>query len=70
MKTKNLIKKTWILLGLFLAIGVSVPTQVKAETLPKRETFTLPVQMKGLAKGLEKAGVKIIYGPQYDNQSL
>lgn len=32
------------------------------ETLPKRETFTLPIQMKGLAKGLEEAGVKIIYG--------
>ena len=44
-------------------IGLLVTAVVSAQNLPKRETYTIPVQMKGLAKGIEKAGVKIIYGP-------
>ena len=54
----------------FLISGCATPTKnpqaqqvLKAETLPERKTFTLPAQMEGLAKGLEEAGVKIIYGP-------
>ncbi len=55
---------TRILLIPFLSmIGLLVTAVVSAQNLPKRETYTVPVQMKGLAKGLEKAGVKIIYGP-------
>jgi acetyl esterase/lipase len=33
------------------------------ESFPERNTFTLPAQLKALGKGLEEAGVKIIYGP-------
>jgi acetyl esterase/lipase len=56
------IRKTWILLGLLLVVAISATAQGQDETLPKRETFTFPAQMKGLAKGLEEAGIKIIYG--------
>ncbi len=54
---------------LFLISGCATPAKnsaqqdLKAETLPERKVFTLPVQMKGPAKGLEEAGVKISYGP-------
>ncbi len=34
-----------------------------SESFPKRNTFTLPAQLKDFGKGLEQAGVKIIYGP-------
>ncbi len=55
---------TRVLLVPFLSmIGLLVTGVVSAQDLPKRQTFTLPAQMKPLAKGLEKAGVKIIYGP-------
>ena len=48
---------------LFYVIALFAANIVFAdETLPKRETFTLPTQMKELAKGLEEAGIKIIYG--------
>ena len=56
------VRKTLILLGLLLAITTSATAQGQDETLPQRETFTLPAQMKELAKGLEEAGIKIIYG--------
>ena len=55
-------KKTWILLGLLLLVAMSATAQGQDEQLPERKTFTLPVQMQGLGKGLEQAGVKIIYG--------
>ncbi len=51
------------LVPLLSMIGLLVTGVVSAKDLPKRQTFTLPAQMKPLAKGLEKAGVKIIYGP-------
>jgi acetyl esterase/lipase len=55
---------TRILLVPFLSmIGLLVTGVVSAQDLPKRETFTLPPQMKPLAKGLEEAGINIIYGP-------
>ncbi len=57
------IRKTWILLGLLLVGAIFATAQGQDETLSKRETFTLPAQMKGLAKGLEEAGIRIIYGP-------
>ncbi len=56
------IRTTWILLGLLLVMATLTTAQGQDETLPKRETFTLPAQMKGLAKGLEEAGIKIICG--------
>jgi acetyl esterase/lipase len=34
-----------------------------SEMLPKRRTYTFPAQLKGLTKGLEEAGVNIVYGP-------
>jgi len=55
-------RKRWILLGLLLVVAMSATAQAQDKTIPKRETFTLPAQMKALAKGLEQAGVKIIYG--------
>jgi acetyl esterase/lipase len=55
--------KKCILLGLLLVIATSVAAQAQDKSIPKRETFTLPAQMKALGKGLEEAGVKIIYGP-------
>ncbi len=51
-----------LLVPLLSVIGLLVTGVVSAQDLPKRETFTLPVQMKALAKGLEEAGIKIIYG--------
>ncbi len=57
------IGKMWFFLGLLLAISVSVTAQGQDKALPERKTFTLPAQMQELAKGLESAGVKIIYGP-------
>jgi acetyl esterase/lipase len=56
---------------LTLAITSLVVSSVFAEgavkgqnnTLPERKTFTIPAQLQGLAKGLEEAGIKIIYGP-------
>ena len=55
---------TRILLVPFLSmIGLLVTGVVSAQDLPKRESFTLPPQMKPLAKGLEEAGINIIYGP-------
>jgi len=55
---------TRILLVPFLSmIGLLVSGVVSAQDLPKRESFTLPPQMKPLAKGLEEAGINIIYGP-------
>ncbi len=54
-------RKTWILLGLLLAIA-GAAAQGQDETLPERKIFTFPAQLKGAAKGLEGAGVKIIYG--------
>jgi acetyl esterase/lipase len=56
-------RKTWILLGLLVAVAISATVQAQDETLPKRKTFTFPAQMQALSKGLEKTGVKIIYGP-------
>ncbi len=58
-----MIRKPWILLGSLIVAAAPTAAQVQDETLPKRQTFTLPAQMKPLAKGLENAGVKIIYGP-------
>jgi acetyl esterase/lipase len=55
-------RKKWILLGLLLTIPLFAVAQGQDETLPKRETFTLPSQMKGFAKGLEEVDIKIIYG--------
>lgn len=55
-------RKTWILLGLLVAVAISATAKAQVETLPKRETFTFPTQMQALSKGLEKTGVKIIYG--------
>jgi len=57
------IGKKWIPLGLLLMVVASAAAQGKNETLPERKTFTLPPQMKPLAKGLEEAGIRIIYGP-------
>ncbi len=57
-----MIRKTWILLGLLLVIATSAPAEGQDKTLPERKTFTLPAQMKGPAKVLEEAGIKIIYG--------
>ena len=56
------IRKTWILLGLLVVVAISATAQAQDETLLKRKTFTFPAQMQELGKGLEKAGVKIIYG--------
>ncbi len=56
--------RTRILLGPFLStVGLLFTYVVAAQDLPKRETFTLPVQMQEAAKGLEEAGINIIYGP-------
>jgi len=57
-----LIRTAWILISLFLVMAALTVAQGQDETLPKRVTFTLPAQMKGLAKGLEEAGIKIVYG--------
>ena len=57
------IGKKCILLGLLLVLATSVATQGQDETLPKRKTFTFPPQLKGLVKGLEEAGINIVYGP-------
>jgi acetyl esterase/lipase len=51
-----------ITIALF-ASGCQTSDQNLSDSFPERETFTLPAQMKGVAKGLEQAGVKIIYGP-------
>ncbi len=52
-----------LLVPFFSMIGLLVTNVVCAQNLPKRETFTLPAQMQGVAKGLEQAGINIIYGP-------
>ncbi len=57
------IRKTLILIGLLLVSAMSATAQARDETIAKRETFTFPVQMQRFGEGLEKAGVKIIYGP-------
>jgi acetyl esterase/lipase len=57
------IRKMLILIGVFLVSTISVNALAQDETIPKRETFTVPAQLKGFGKGLEEAGVKIIYGP-------
>ena len=57
-----MIRKTWSLVGLVLVIGGCAATQGHDETLPGRKTFTLPVQMQELAKGLEETGIRIFYG--------
>jgi len=57
------IARTCIVLGLLIVIGTFVTARGQDETIPKRETFTLPAQMKAVGKGLEEAGVKITYGP-------
>ena len=44
-------------------VAMSATTQAQAETLPKRETFTFPAQLKGLTKGLVEAGINVVYGP-------
>jgi acetyl esterase/lipase len=43
--------------------GCQALNQSQNESLPERRTFTLPVQMQGFAKGLEEAGIHIVYGP-------
>lgn len=57
------IRKTWVLIGLLIVFAISATAQAQDETIPKRETFTFPVQMKALGKGLEEAGINIVYGP-------
>jgi acetyl esterase/lipase len=57
------IRKTLFCLGLLIAMVFSVTAQAQDKILPKRETFTLPVQLKALGKGLEEAGINIVYGP-------
>jgi acetyl esterase/lipase len=42
---------------------MSATAQAQEKTIPKREAFTLPLQLKGFAKGLEEAGINIVYGP-------
>ncbi len=58
-----LIRSASILLGLLLVIATSTSAEGQDETLPKRETFTLPPQMQEPAKVLEDAGINIVYGP-------
>ena len=48
------------LLGIAMAAAIA---QAQDETIPRRETFTLPAEMKALGKGLEEAGINIVYGP-------
>ncbi len=57
------IARTCIVLGLLIVIGTFVTARGQDDTLPKRTTFTFPPQMEALAKGLEEAGVHIVYGP-------
>lgn len=57
------ISRTCIVLGLLIVIGTFVSARGQDETLPERTTFTFPLQMEGLAKGLEESGVHIVYGP-------
>ncbi len=59
----GVIARTCVVLGLLIVIGTFVTARGQDETLPKRTTFTLPPQMEGLAKGLEEAGIHIVYGP-------
>jgi len=59
----GMIGRTCIFPGLLIVIGTFVTARGQDDTLPKRTTFTFPPQMEGLAKGLEEAGVQIIYGP-------
>ncbi len=44
-------------------IAAFATAQGQDETLPERETFTFPAQMKGLAKVLEEAGIDIVDSP-------
>lgn len=46
-----------------LTLIFSISLANAQEILPKRDTFTLPIQMQALSKGLVDAGVNIIYGP-------
>jgi acetyl esterase/lipase len=59
----SVIARSCIVLGLLIVIGAFVTARGQDDTLPKRTTFTFPPQMEGLAKGLEEAGVHIVYGP-------
>jgi acetyl esterase/lipase len=57
------IRKMWILLGLLVVVALSATVQAQDETIPERKTFTFPPQMKSLGAMLEKAGIKMTYGP-------
>ena len=57
------ITRTCIVLGLLIVFGTFVTARGQDDTLPERTTFTFPPQMEGLAKGLEEAGINIVYGP-------
>ncbi len=63
--------RSQIYIALLLIIGIATCGCQSASSsrqssveylLLERKVFTLPVQMKALAKGLEQAGVRIIYG--------
>ena len=57
---------------LLLAVGLACANETQVADQPtsflaledlKRETFTFPPELKPLAKGLEDAGINIVYGP-------
>jgi acetyl esterase/lipase len=55
---------TRLLLVPFLSmIGLLATSMASAQDLPKRETFTFPTQLEQLTKGLQEAGINIVYGP-------
>ncbi len=57
---KKLINVSIIAILLF---ALTATAQSQDKVIPVRETFTLPIQLKALGKGLEEVGIKIIYGP-------
>ncbi len=58
-----MIRNSWILLGLLVAAAAPATAQTQDETIPRREVFTLPPEMKPLAKVLEDTRINIVYGP-------
>jgi acetyl esterase/lipase len=57
------IARSCIVLVLLASMGTFVTARGQDGTLPERTTFTFPPQLEGFAKGLEEAGVHIVYGP-------
>ena len=54
----GVVRNSWISLVLLFVVAISATAQAQDRSIPKREAFTLPAQMKAFGKGLEEAGVK------------